>query len=205
MNRSSVEAAFKISPNASYKLYWSNDDTELLIIFNQPLSSNTKYSITIGNTAKDSWGNKLKDPFELKFTTKAVGSKEIKEDDILSENLGLIVIVIVLLVIILIFVLTFISKNRQRKKEIDEVTNGDRHEPDLRGGDIAEEHSIVELNGESEEVIDQLRAEALELKKPSSYGLQEDEVISKIEERYHKGEISKSTYESALEIIYKQE
>jgi parallel beta-helix repeat protein len=190
MNRSTVEAALKISPSANYTMYWGKGDTELIIVFNKPLSAETEYSVTIDTTAKDAWGNYLKAPFELNFTTEKASKKTINGDDFFADNFSLIVIIIVLLVIILIMFLTFILGKRQRIRNKDVETDIHDGRYEMRGGVIAEDY----YKDESAELVNNLIKDALKTKKPSDFSVNQQEMLNKVKIKYRSGKISKETY-----------
>lgn len=193
MNRSSVESALSISPKANYTLYWGKDNTELLIIFNDKLSSNTKYTITIDATAKDRNGNNLNDPFKLVFTT---GVKTKTSDNNEKDYESISFFVIIVLLIIIIIILAFIITNRRRLKE---KHTSDRKPFDDRqkfSGDInIEEYSVDDSSlNEPDKFVNKLLKEALSVKKPSDFNLTEEEMLNQAKIKYRKGEISKTTY-----------
>jgi parallel beta-helix repeat protein len=195
MNRSSVEAAIKVSPLTNYSLYWGKDDTELLIVFSENLLADTDYTITIDTTAKDKEGYNLNDPYKLKFTTE-VKEKQDDGDGQPLDNFYLIAIIISMIVIIIILSLLFISKNRKRAKEgltRDKESMDTRQE--LNGVNGVEEYYTDEdsLNG-SDEFVNELIDEALSVNKPSDFDLTKEEMLNQASMKYSKGEISKATY-----------
>jgi len=73
MIKSSVENAFSISPHVSgsfsWGSYYSNEKTAITFTPHSTLSANTKYTITVDNTAKDLYGDNLKEPYSFSFIT----------------------------------------------------------------------------------------------------------------------------------------
>jgi hypothetical protein len=71
MVKSSVQAAFSITPSVSGSLNWYNESKTTLEYFNSSsLQPNTKYTITIGTEAKDIFGTHLKEPYVFSFITR---------------------------------------------------------------------------------------------------------------------------------------
>jgi len=193
MDRSSVEAALKISPFANYTLYWGKDDTELLIIFDEKLSPSTTYEITLDTTAKDRNGNNLNDPFKLVFSTE----KETKPADNGKVDLGNLGFYgVIISVIMIIIILAFVITNRRRLKEKHASERRPFDDRQKSSGDInIEEYSVDDraLN-ESDKLVDKLVKEALSVKKPSDFNFTEEEMLNQAKIKYSKGEISKTTY-----------
>ncbi len=69
MNRTATETAFSSSPAIDCEFSWNIFDTTLSCKPNNPLSSNTTYSITLGTGAQDTAGNPLGSPYSFSFTT----------------------------------------------------------------------------------------------------------------------------------------
>jgi hypothetical protein len=71
MLRSSVQAAFSITPAVSGSLNWYYDSkTTLEYIYSGSLKPNTKYTITVGTEAEDIFGTHLKEPYVFSFITR---------------------------------------------------------------------------------------------------------------------------------------
>ena len=71
MVKSSVQAAFNISPAISGSLSWYYDSKTMLeFIYSGSFNPNTKYTITIGTEAEDIFGTHLKEPYEFSFITR---------------------------------------------------------------------------------------------------------------------------------------
>jgi len=210
MNRSSVEATLTISPQINYTLSWAENDKKLIIILREKLEYNTTYKITIGTGARDKLGNNLNEPLELEFTTEMTGVDEIPKgpDDPksnwITEYLGIISALIVVIIVIFLLLFMVVLKRRKRSEELEKekaVRTDGRQEIDLdmhvRGGNIADEYQYDEIfsNG-SYKLIKELKTEALVPDKPSTSGPSKDEMLSKFQKKYKKGEISKETFES---------
>jgi parallel beta-helix repeat protein len=205
MNTTSIEASLKISPNINYTLKWEKNNTVLRIIFNNDLSYNTTYKISINNINMD-----LDSPFELVFTTEPQSGGK-PEDHQEKGNLftSIIYFAAIIFVLIIIIIVTFavITKNRRKEKErAAEKAAGVEERKEFSGGKIAEEiYYDSELEGDSETLIEQLKDRALSLKKPSEFGPSQEKKFKSVQDKYRKGEISKDTYDSILEIMGKQD
>ena len=71
MDTASVEAAIRIEPPATFHASWSGEGVRLL--FDSRLRFGTTYTLTIGQGAADTGGNRLREPFILHFSTVAAG------------------------------------------------------------------------------------------------------------------------------------
>lgn len=68
MQKSSVQNAFSISPYISGTLDWYYDSkTTLEFNPSQNFQSNTKYTVTIGTSAKDMFGSSIQEPYTFSF------------------------------------------------------------------------------------------------------------------------------------------
>jgi parallel beta-helix repeat protein len=190
MNRTAVEAALSISPRVNYTLTWANNDTELIITLNENLSYNTTYIVTIASSAKNSGGHGLNSDFKLLFTTQVSDEfvpVKSKPDDDYSGLLTLIAIIsIVSTILIFLLLLSFITRTKRRRLEdvegrLDRIENGT--------GDIVVSNGI-------DEIIVELKREALVKDKPSQFSISQREMLDKFKRKYEKGKISKKTYDS---------
>ncbi len=68
MDRNSVSAALQVSPSTKFDLGWGINS--LLVSFRDNLEADTKYTLTIADSAQDIYGTKLNSNFEFEFTTK---------------------------------------------------------------------------------------------------------------------------------------
>jgi uncharacterized membrane protein len=205
MNTTSIEASLKISPNINFTLRWEKNNTVLRIIFNNDLSFNTTYKISINNINMN-----LDSPFELVFTTEPEsgnGYQDHLEENGLFNSITYFAIIILILIIIIIVAFAVITKNRRKEKErVAEKAAGVEERKEFSGGKIAEEiYYGSELEGDSETLIEQLKDRALSLKKPSEFGPSQEKKFKSVQDKYHKGEITKETYDSILEIMGKQD
>ncbi len=249
MNRTSVESSLFISPSVNYTLSWNKNNTELQIIFNENLSYNETYFVSISTNAKDSEGNNLKNPFNLLFTTQIQiestdddpgdGEGESDNDSLFfndSNFLGLIVGIIIIIIFTLIVTYMFFIKNQDKRKhdrysEIDDYDgryeyNGDEiieineydddlghedhddedyydleHEDDVEY-DYDHDSEYEYENGEEyfevdeydpDQVIVDLKKEALGPDKPSDHAPSHRQMVGEFEKKYSKGDISKET------------
>lgn len=71
MDTRSVEDALGLSPAFVHDLRWSGE--QLTIVPRDPLSPNSRYSLTIGEGARDLGGTPLQESFSLSFTTVEAG------------------------------------------------------------------------------------------------------------------------------------
>jgi hypothetical protein len=71
MDTASVEAAIRLDPPVSLRLSWSGETVRLT--FDSQLLFGTTYTLTVGVSAADTGGNRLRDPFTLRFSTVAAG------------------------------------------------------------------------------------------------------------------------------------
>jgi parallel beta-helix repeat protein len=203
MNPYSVIRALSISPNINYTLKWEKNNTVLRVIFSDKLAYNTTYKITIGTSAFDTNNNNLNSTFDLKFTTEpGPGPSEIidvpgPETDwgALFLTAGIIAVVVIIMVFLL--VLALVTKNRRRRKEEMEYDLG-RFETEDNG------NSVTISNG-TNEMLSDLKAEALTTKKPSAFGPAEDKMLQKLEQKFQRGELSVETYEMIKESMLTSE
>ncbi|WP_455391938.1 right-handed parallel beta-helix repeat-containing protein [[Eubacterium] cellulosolvens] len=191
MNRSSVEASLTIKPWNNYTLVWLNDSV-LKIVFSENLSYNTTYTISFGTGAKDIEGNDLDSPFELIFTTEVQqdegdGNPGHPDGDGMNRVSVLIIILVTTIILIFLIVLSFVIKNRsKRRDELEKST---------------EESGEITVTNGIDEVIFELKKEAMVSNKPSNFGPSKDELLSKFEKKYRKGKISKNTFEMIRESL----
>lgn len=71
MDTASVEAAIRLDPPVALRSSWSGESVRLA--FDSQLRFGTTYTLTVGVTAADTGGNRLRDPFRLHFSTVAAG------------------------------------------------------------------------------------------------------------------------------------
>jgi hypothetical protein len=71
MDTASVEAAIRIDPVVSVHASWSGETVRLL--FDSQLRFGTTYTVSVGVAAADTGGNRLREPFTLRFSTVAAG------------------------------------------------------------------------------------------------------------------------------------
>lgn len=71
MDTASVESAIRLDPPAAIRASWSGDSVRLL--FDSNLRFGTAYTLTVGVTAADTGGNRLREPYVLHFSTVAAG------------------------------------------------------------------------------------------------------------------------------------
>jgi uncharacterized membrane protein len=207
MNISSIEKALNITPPINFTLEWSKNNTYLKIIFNENLRYNTVYNMIINATGMDVNGTNLDSPFILIFSTekKTIPDKPDTIFGIDIEKFYSYIGVVIILIIILVFIFVFKNRRKQKaqgsEKEITDLEG--RHEPPR--SQIAEDfYTDLDLQNGTKEVIEDLKERALTLKKPSDFGHSKDKKLKKVQDKYRKGEISKDTYESILEIMGKQ-
>jgi len=71
MVKSSVQAAFTITPSISGSLDWDNDSKTVMEFTHSGLfQPNTKYTVTISTEAKDIFGTHMKEPYVFSFITR---------------------------------------------------------------------------------------------------------------------------------------
>ncbi len=197
MNRTSVESALSIQPIVKYSLIWNDNSTILRILFTEKLSYNTSYTIFVNLTAKDVLGNYLRSPLKLNFTTIFESKAVEKEKPPPWENLVFFVGILISVILIIILVFVFITKSRRKRKEVEkkELAKLEARR-EYYSGKIAEEYYYPEFKSESDEFIWNLAHETLSVKKPSDFGPPKNKILEKLELRYRKGEISRTTFES---------
>ncbi len=71
MQKSTVDAAFSISPAVAGTALWDASDSLRTFQPSAPLAASTQYTVTVGVAAKDAAGNALAAPFSFTFTTAA--------------------------------------------------------------------------------------------------------------------------------------
>jgi methionine-rich copper-binding protein CopC len=68
MATDSVEAAISITPDFDYSLYWTDDDTTAVIQSHDPLESNTRYTVTLDDSATSANSVPLDGEYKFSFT-----------------------------------------------------------------------------------------------------------------------------------------
>ena len=82
----------------------------------------------------------------------------------------------------------------------DEV--GDKKEQEELRSKISEDYPYEGVNiGNSEEYMKKLMDEALEFKKPSDFLTPGEKMLNDAEEKFRKGQISKTTYDSIMQTL----
>ncbi len=76
MDTASVEAAIHIDPIVPIRASWSGASVRLF--FDSRLRFGTSYTLTVGPTAADTGGNRLRDPFTLHFSTVAAALQVVE-------------------------------------------------------------------------------------------------------------------------------
>jgi hypothetical protein len=71
MDTASVEAAVRVDPPVPFRASWSGETVRLT--FDTQLRFGTDYTLSVGVTAADTGGNRLRAPFTLRFATVAAG------------------------------------------------------------------------------------------------------------------------------------
>ena len=71
MDTASVEVAIRIDPPISLHASWSGETVRLL--FDSQLRFGTTYTVSVGVAAADTGGNRLREPFTVRFSTVAAG------------------------------------------------------------------------------------------------------------------------------------
>jgi hypothetical protein len=71
MDTASVEAAIRLDPPVPLRASWSGEAVRL--IFDSQLRFGTSYTLSVGPSAADTGGNRLREPFSLRFSTVAAG------------------------------------------------------------------------------------------------------------------------------------
>lgn len=71
MDTASVEAAIRLDPPVPVRASWSGETVRLL--FDSQLRFGTAYTLSVGVSAADTGGNRLRQPFTLHFSTVAAG------------------------------------------------------------------------------------------------------------------------------------
>jgi hypothetical protein len=72
MNRTSVEAAFSVTPGVAGTFSWSADSRVFTFVPNGTLAAGTTYTVVIGTGAKDTAGNGMQNPRTFQFATAPV-------------------------------------------------------------------------------------------------------------------------------------
>jgi parallel beta-helix repeat protein len=210
MNTSSVELAVSISPSVNYKLYWGNDNSELLIVISESYSYGTLYSVTITDSAIDTEGIHLSSPYEMMFTSETL---QVDKDNIEKENDDkdtrdnqsnqIISITLILLIVVLIILIVFSLIIQTKKKKKDYLVDDSRDIDDRYesfGNDISDRPEMIpEFEQNHDDLINTLKEEALAFNKPSNNNIPVKELLNKTNQMYRKGEISEDTYNSIEE------
>jgi parallel beta-helix repeat protein len=195
MDSEKVESYLLVFPEVDYSVVWEENDTVLKIIFNEKLFDETTYTISLGTTSMGYYELGLNLPLMLIFTTEE-GEKDVEDEaqgeEEIWDTMSVIAITFVIItIIIFLILLSFITKKSRL-----------RHEQIERTQPIEEENGIIVTNGH-QEVIYELKDEALTLKKPSQFEMSKEDMVKKIDKKYRKGELSSTTYESIKEILGK--
>jgi parallel beta-helix repeat protein len=200
VNTTSFITNLEISPQINYSLIWEDNNYVLKIIFNEKLAFNTTYKISIDNSNLD-----LNSPFELVFTTepdKKISDKG-REDDEPVDYIPYFIISIIILIIVIIIVFAIITKNRQKLKTKAELQPGQLKDDRVLPTGMFDEEQSTDQDS-TKELIDDLKDKAMSAKKPSEFGTSKEMKLKKVQDKYQKGEISKETYHSILDIINKK-
>ncbi|MCK5561112.1 MAG: hypothetical protein KAJ51_10980, partial [Thermoplasmata archaeon] len=128
-----------------------------------------------------------------------------KTDDGLGSEFFTIIFIIMIAIIILIMIVMSIVRSKKRKGgEIFDKREqiSDRH--DLPEGSLTEDFQVPEVvAGESDEFITNLKQEALTPEKPSDFGPSNQEMLAGFDEKYQRGEISQTTFDSIKDMLTK--
>lgn len=71
MDTASVDSGIRVDPSVAFRASWSGETVRL--DFDAQLRFGTTYTLTVGATAADTGGNRLREPFTLRFSTVAAG------------------------------------------------------------------------------------------------------------------------------------
>ncbi len=199
MNKTSIEENLKIIPDINYSLQWENDNTKLLIIFNEDLEYITTYQISIRKDSVDLQGNNLEETFTLTFTTVTKQTDDRPEGQ--NWNIQILSYFGVLAIILVIIYFIFMIKNRriQRERIIKKYVEpeGRIEYQSSRIIDVYPYKDVAICN--AEEYMKHLIDEALEFEKPSVFKTSIDEMWRETKIKYQQGSISKNTYNSIKE------
>jgi uncharacterized membrane protein len=168
----------------------SEDDPD----FSEEAVFNKEYSVILTVTDAEGLNSQYVITIDIEFTPPETPMQSDTTD---SNNISaafiasVVIIVVVVVVIIAVVVIMVIMMNRRKKREAEE------EEPPYPGpGHDNWSHPSDGAGGRSEEMISQLRREMDSEEKPSSYGMSDNEMLLRSEERYRRGEISREAYES---------
>ncbi|UCE73121.1 MAG: Ig-like domain-containing protein [Methanomassiliicoccales archaeon] len=110
MNRTSVMEALSFSPDIEgVKVFWSSDNQQLTLTWDEDLKSSTTYKITLGTKAKEATGNSLSEPYSWQFKT--------KEDTV--EDIWWLWFVIGLFIVSIILIILLIRRKSNREKRVE--------------------------------------------------------------------------------------
>jgi PKD repeat protein/uncharacterized membrane protein len=210
MDRTSVESSLSITPSMSYNLYWSNNDTVLLIVLKNDLPYNTSFMVALGTGASDLDGMGLESQFALMFKTVPKTPDVIVDpdgeapeddpEDSSTTNLMGIVASIAVIIVAIIFIVMFMLITRNRRVVSEVADDGVKELDDrrmLEGDKLGDEYGKYEAEaGADLDYISSLKNETLDARKPSDFGPTKEEILNKIKSKYEKGEISQETYNS---------
>ena len=194
MDRTSVESSLSITPSMSYNLYWSNNDTVLLIVLIGELPYNTSFLVSLGAGASDLDGMGLESPFALMFRTVPKTPDVIVEPDdetpddkpedssttTLMGSVASIAVIIVAIIFIVMFMLVTRNRRMVRESGDDRVKELDDRRM-LEGDKLGDEYSKYKAEaGADMNYISNLKKETLDARKPSDFGPSEEEILNKI-------------------------
>jgi len=215
MNISSVEKSLSISPDSEYSIYWSGNDTVMLIVFSSALVHNTTYFITIDSSSQDVYGINLEQLFDLVFITEKDDEKiddkpavNGQDSESQSSSRAIYIVSVVAFIIILILMLLLFSVLRpgSRKRDLigEDITAelDERREPERAIPGESLERPGREST-EPDEAINDLKNEVLVSEKPSDFDVTTRTMLGEFKKKYEKGELSQKTYDSVVEILKK--
>jgi hypothetical protein len=226
MDKTSVESALSISPEINHTILWNTDRTIMTIIFDEELSKDTKYTITVDTTAKGLNGFALESTYDLDFTTKSSTSdlddiegddssivKEDQNDQFFIQTIG---VLIVTMIIFLLLVYLFLIKKRKKiephmgdgrvPSEVQYGASSDtqgEYQYQYQGQDEMVQEPLQNSNSPNEldEILENVTLEAFGPEKLGNAQLSEEAKIEELKSRLSRGEISQNTYDEALNII----
>jgi PKD repeat protein len=161
------------------------------------LSNQEEFELGTNPLDKDSDGDGHTDNIDEYPNDPGRYENKTTDDQGIVESFMIIFIVIIIVIIIIIMV-AVVYKNK-RKMEERNFNDGEPLETrqEINDNIITEELEAIDGSDfTSQELIKNLKQEALVPDKPNDFGPSEQEILDKIEIKYQKGKITKNTYDS---------
>jgi hypothetical protein len=213
MDPTRVESALKITPGIDHSLSWNENGDELTISFDAKFEFDTEYSITIDRSALDSEGNNLESEYNLNFNTEKDPGTDKDKDTKPSETEGISslgsygLLGISLIAILIFFLLAFMFLIKKRKKVVRDQEDGRvpyvAQPGTVEPAKLEIQNTALDTSDNADNILKEVTAEALRAVKPGTVGPSKEYKLDGFRDKLEKGEITRETYDEAVEIISK--